>query len=206
MDRSLKRWELALLFGVLFAMLTSGWLGQEQRELADQMIRLHVIANSDTQWDQQMKLAVRDRVLKRAETLYPSELTRSEALEILAQHLPELKQAGQDAVYEWGSDMEVTAELEECWFPTKDYDGFALPSGEYTALRIVIGEGAGQNWWCVAYPPLCLGAASETVEQAVQAGNFTPEQGALMTGESGGYVLKFKSIELLGQLKEWLGA
>ena len=86
MDRSLKRWELALLFGVLFAMLTSGWLGQEQRELADQMVRLHVIANSDTQWDQQMKLAVRDRVLKRAETLYPSELTRSEALEILAQH------------------------------------------------------------------------------------------------------------------------
>ena len=87
----------------------------------------------------------------------------------------------------------MTASLEECWFPTKEYEGFALPAGEYTALRVVIGAGEGQNWWCVAFPPLCLGAASETVDQAAQAGLFTQADE--------GYVLKFKSLELLGELK-----
>ena len=201
MDRSLKNWEMALLFGVLCALVFGGWINREQQELADQVVRLHVIANSDSTRDQAMKLAVRDRVLAKAENLYSGEATRSEALEILSQHLPELAQEGQAVVEEWGGEENVTAQIERCWFPTKEYENFALPAGEYTALRIVIVEGQGQNWWCVAFPPLCLGAASESVEQATQAGNFTPDQAALITGEYEGYVLKFKSMELLGQLK-----
>ena len=110
-------------------------------------------------------------------------------------------QAGQAVVNETGYDYQVTAELTNCWFPTKEYEGFALPAGNYNALRIVIGEGKGQNWWCVAFPPLCLGAASETVEEATQAGYFTPGQAALVTEQDEGYVLKFKSLELLGQLQ-----
>ena len=97
----------------------------------------------------------------------------------------------------------MSASLEECWFPTKEYDGFALPAGNYTALRVIIGEGKGQNWWCVAFPPLCLGAASETVDQALEAGYFTPEQGALVTGGGEGYVLKFKAMELLGEVQSF---
>jgi stage II sporulation protein R len=201
MDRRLKRWELALMFGVLFALILGAWLDQEQTDLADQVIRLHVVANSDSDWDQAMKLAVRDRVLAKAETLYTADATRAQALEILSAHLPELAREGRTVVEEWGSDQSVTASLETCWFPTKEYEDFALPAGEYTALRIVIGEGEGQNWWCVAFPPLCLGAASESVEQAAQAGNFTQGQAALITGESEGYVLKFKAMELLGELK-----
>ncbi len=201
MDRNLKTWEMALLFGLLCALAASAWLGREQRELADSMVRLHVVANSDAPRDQAMKLAVRDRVLAKAETLYSGETTRSEALEILSHHLPELAREGQNVVDEWGCEERVTARVENCWFPTKEYGNFALPAGEYTALRIVIGEGEGQNWWCVAFPPLCLGAASQTVEQAAQAGNFTQEQVSLMTGEGSGYVLKFKSMELLGQLQ-----
>ena len=100
-----------------------------------------------------------------------------------------------------GYDYPVTAQLTQSWFPTKEYEGFALPAGNYTALRVTIGEGEGQNWWCVAFPPLCLGAASESVEQSVEAGRFTPDQAALITGDSGGYVLKFKGMELLGQLQ-----
>ena len=201
MDRNLKTWEMALLFGMLCALVASAWIGREQQELADSMVRLHVIANSDSPRDQAMKLAVRDRVLAKAENLYSGETTRSQALEILSEHLPELAREGQRAVEEWGSEETVTALIGNSWFPTKEYGDFALPAGEYTALRIVIGEGEGQNWWCVAFPPLCLGAASQTVEQAAQAGNFTPEQVSLMTGEESGYVLKFKSMELLGQLK-----
>ena len=123
-------------------------------------------------------------------------------LSALEAHLEELAAAGQVAVTEAGRSEPVTARLERCWFPTKEYDGFALPAGEYTALRVVIGAGQGQNWWCVAFPPLCLEAASETVDEAAAAGYFSPGQAALITEEDRGYVLKFKAMELLG---EWKG-
>ena len=201
MDRKLKRWEVALLCGVLAALLWGAWAGQEQAELAGQVIRLHVLANSDSQADQELKLAVRDRVLERAEDLYPEDATLEQAREILEDNLDDLAAAGQQVVDEAGKDYPVTAQLEECWFPTKEYETFALPAGEYTALRVVIGAGEGQNWWCVAFPPLCLGAATESVEEAAAAGLFTEDQAGLMTRENEGYVLKFKSLELLGELR-----
>ncbi|NBI66412.1 stage II sporulation protein R [Pseudoflavonifractor sp. 60] len=203
MDRKLKRWELALMFGVLVAVIAGSWLGREQQELADHVIRLHVIANSDSREDQALKLAVRDRILEQAETLYPENATLSQAQAALEGHLNTLAAAGRAVVEEQGWDYPVSASLEECWFPTKEYDGFALPAGNYTALRVIIGEGKGQNWWCVAFPPLCLGAASETVDQALEAGYFTPEQGALVTGGGEGYVLKFKAMELLGEVQSF---
>ena len=202
MDRKLKRWELALLFGVLCILAAGSWLGEEQQELADSVIRFHVIANSDSREDQALKLAVRDRVLEQAQAVYPENATLPQAWAALEGALDQLAQAGQAVVEEQGYDYQVTARMEQCWFPTKEYDGFALPAGEYTALRVVIGEGQGQNWWCVAFPPLCLGAAGETVDTAAQAGYFTPEQVSLVTEENTGYVLKFKGMELLGELKE----
>ena len=116
-------------------------------------------------------------------------------------HLNTLAAAGLAVVEEQGYDYPVSARLEDCWFPTKEYEDFALPAGNYTALRVTIGEGKGQNWWCVAFPPLCLGAASETVDQALEAGYFTPDQGALVTGDGEQYVLKFKAMELLGEVR-----
>ena len=162
------------------------------------------IANSDSQEDQALKLEVRDRILERAQELYPEHATLEQARAALEKSLPELSQIGEQTVEEAGYDYPVTAQLTECWFPTKEYEDFALPAGDYTALRIVIGEGEGQNWWCVAFPPLCLGAASQSVEEAAQAGYFDADQTALMTGESEGYVLKFKGMELLGELKRVL--
>ena len=202
MDRKLKRWELALLFGVLCILAAGSWLGEEQQELADSVIRFHVIANSDSREDQALKLAVRDRVLEQAQAVYPENATLPQARAALEGALDQLAQAGQAVVEEQGYDYQVTARMEQCWFPTKEYDGFALPAGEYTALRVVIGEGQGQNWWCVAFPPLCLGAAGETVDTTAQAGYFTPEQVSLVTEENTGYVLKFKGMELMGELKE----
>ena len=202
MDRKLKRWELALLFGVLCILAAGSWLGEEQQELADSVIRFHVIANSNSREDQALKLAVRDRVLEQAQAVYPENATLPQARAALEGALDQLAQAGRAVVEEQGYDYQVTARMEQCWFPTKEYDGFALPAGEYTALRVVIGEGQGQNWWCVAFPPLCLGAAGETVDTAAQAGYFTPEQVSLVTEENTGYVLKFKGMELLGELKE----
>lgn len=201
MDRRLKRWELALMAGVLLTLAAGSWLGREQAELADRVIRFHVIANSDSREDQTLKLAVRDRVLTVAEGLYPQNATLEQAQRALEENLTALAAAGQAVVEEQGYRYPVTAQLTRCWFPTKEYQGFALPAGEYNALRVVIGEGEGQNWWCVAFPPLCLGAASETVDQATRAGCFTQDQACLVTGESEGYVLKFKGMELLGELQ-----
>ena len=204
MNQKFKRWELALMFGVVFALVLGSWLGQEQEELAGSVIRLHVIANSDSDADQQLKLAVRDEVLREAEQIYPEGATLEEARTVLTENLSLLADAGQQVVEDWGKNYPVTAQLEECWFPTKEYEDFTLPAGNYEALRVVIGEGEGQNWWCVAFPPLCLGAASQPVEEAVQAGYFTDSQAALITQENEGYVLKFKGMELLGRLQGFL--
>ena len=202
MDRRLKRWETALLMGLAAAVLAGAWLGAEQSALADQVIRLHVIANSDSREDQALKLAVRDRVLEAAEGLYPPGADLERARAVLEENLEALAAAGQAEVEARGYGYPVTARLERCWFPTKEYGDFALPAGTYEALRVVIGDGAGENWWCVAFPPLCLGAASETVDEAAQAGLFTDGQAKLIRQEEG-YVLKFKCLELLGQLQGW---
>ena len=175
-----------------------------QQEISGKILRFHVIANSDSPEDQALKFQVRDRVLAETEAFYPEHATLEEAKRALEVHLEELAAAGRAVVEEAGRSEPVTARLERCWFPTKEYDGFALPAGEYTALRVVIGEGQGQNWWCVAFPPLCLEAASETVDEASAAGYFSPDQAALITEEDRGYVLKFKAMELLGEWKGFL--
>ena len=196
--RAVRRVCFCLLAGLL---LVGGWLLHEQEELADSMIRLHVVANSDSEEDQALKLAVRDRVLELAAGLYPAQATLEEARAVLSDHLDQLSRAGQQVVQEWGRTYPVSARLERCWFPTKAYEGFALPAGTYNALNIIIGEGVGQNWWCVAFPPLCLGAAAQPLESAVQSGAFTEDQARLMAEEEGGYVLKFRCMELLGKLQ-----
>ncbi len=203
-ENRLRRWELALLLGLALAALAGVWLDGEQAALAGRVVRLHVIANSDSAEDQALKLEVRDRVLREAETLLAGQTTPDGAAAVLAGHLDELAGAGAQAVAEAGYGYPVTVSLEDSvWFPTKEYEDFALPAGRYRALRVVVGEGAGQNWWCVVFPPLCLGSVTETAAETAAEGGFDPEQVALITGESEGYVVKFKALELLESLKEW---
>ena len=201
MDRRLRNWEVVLVVAVLCLLTAGAWLSREQGELAERLIRFHVVAHSDRAEDQELKLAVRDRVLEQARAIYPPDATLEEVYAALEAHLDLLEAAGRAVVEEEGYAYPVSARLEQCWFPTKEYNGFALPAGNYTALRVTIGAGEGQNWWCVAFPPLCLGAASQTVEAAAQAGLFSEDQTALVTEESGGYMLKFKCMELLGNLR-----
>ena len=201
----LRRWELALLLGVAFAALAGVWLDSQQSALADKVIRLHVIANSDSQADQALKLQVRDRVLSAAEDLVPPGCSLERAQAALQANLDVLAAAGAEMVGEAGYAYPVTASLESgVWFPTKEYTDFALPAGNYTALRVVIGDGGGQNWWCVVFPPLCLGSVSETTAETALSNGFDQDQIRLITGEDEGYVVKFKAIELLEQLRGWL--
>ena len=182
------------MFGLLCGLLGGFWLDREQTQLADRVIRFHVIANSDSPEDQALKLQVRDRVLAETETFYPERATLEEARAALEAHLEELAAAGQAAVTEAGRSEPVTARLERCWFPTKE--------GEYPARGVVRGGGGGERGGGGPSPPLCLEAASETVDEAAAAGYFSPGQAALITEEDRGYVLKFRAMELLG---EWKG-
>ena len=198
--RTLRIVELALLLGTAVFLLTGAWALNTQRDLADRVVRLHVLANSDSEEDQALKLLVRDAVLERATALLEQTESRAEAEVLLRESLPELETIAEETVRANGYSYAVTAELEDTSFPTKEYDGFSLPAGEYLALRILIGEGAGQNWWCVVFPPLCTAASADVPETALAAG-FTEDQVGLMTEEDSGYVLKFKAVEWWEQLK-----
>lgn len=186
--KKLKRWELALLIGLACAVLWTSALGEAQDALADQVVRLHVVANSDGEADQALKLKVRDAVLAEA-TPYLAGLDRQEALKTLEARLPSIADAAAKVVGEEGYRYPVTVSLREERFPTKRYDDFALPAGEYMALRVQLGSGGGHNWWCVVFPPLCMGSVTETAE-------LDDRDRALITGETEGYVVKFRAMEL----------
>ena len=125
---------------------------------------------------------------------------------ILENNLEQLTAVAQETIYREGWDYPVSVQLEETWFPTREYDSFALPAGSYQALRVVIGEGNGHNWWCVVFPPLCLASASETVSQTAQDAGMTDQEVALIAEEDEKYVIKFKAIELWEEFKhDFLG-
>lgn len=197
----LRFFEIALLIG-LAVFLSSGALAlRTQDELADKVVRLHVLANSDSEEDQALKLRVRDVVLERATAILEQSADRREAESRLHGQLLELERIAREEILASGYDYPVTAELQNTDFPTKEYDGFTLPAGEYLALRIMIGEGQGQNWWCVVFPPLCTAASADVPASALAAG-FSQDEVSLITEENQGYVLKFKSVEWWETLKE----
>ncbi len=199
-----KKWELALLLGLCAAMLWGAWSMQRQDALAQKMIRLHVIANSDSDADQALKLEVRDKVLDFTTTVLQRSADMEDAQARLREELTRIETIARREIAARGYDYPVTAQLASAEFPLKEYDGFSLPAGEYMALRLVIGEGEGQNWWCVVYPPLCTAAATDMPQTAIQDG-LTDDDVNLITEEDTGYVLKFRSVELWEQLRQWLG-
>lgn len=199
-----KKWELTLLLGLCAALIWGAWSSQRQDALARKMIRLHVIANSDSAEDQALKLEVRDKVLSFTTNVLQRSADMEDAQMQLQDALDRIETIAQREIAAQGYDYPVTAQLASAEFPLKEYDGFSLPAGEYMALRLVIGEGAGQNWWCVVYPPLCTAAATDMPETAIRAG-LSGDDVSLITEEDAGYVLKFRSLELWEQLRQWLG-
>lgn len=130
----------------------------------DKLIRFHVIANSDSEEDQNLKLKVRDAIIN---YLQPK-LLESESIEeselIIKKEYDELEKISKNIILENGYDYDVKVGIDYSKFPTKQYSNVVLPAGEYKALRIIIGEGKGKNWWCVMFPPMCLPAAEERSE------------------------------------------
>lgn len=192
--------ELALGLGLAAALIWGNVSLHRQQALADRVVRLHILANSDSEEDQALKLQVRDRVLDRAAEILTESADRAAAEHALRAALPELESLAADEIALRGYDYPVTAELADTAFPTREYDGFALPAGRYLALRLVIGAGEGHNWWCVVFPPLCTAVSSDLAQTAMAAG-LTEDDVQLITESESGYVLKFKSIELWESLR-----
>lgn len=152
------------------------------------VMRVHILAHSDSDADQALKLKVRDAVTEAGADLLNGTETPAEAREKIKRALPALQAAAQTCVYQNGYSYAVTASLTNMYFTTRTYDSGTLPAGYYDAVRIVIGEGEGRNWWCVLYPPLCVGAATD-LEQTLSAEQSDIVQNAPR------YQVRFKVVE-----------
>jgi len=200
MKQTLKTLWLPLSLTLLLAVLVAVCPTRSEAEVYDKVIRLHVLANSDKEEDQALKLKVRDAVLAKAAALTEGCTDRIEAEATLSGQTELLRAEAEKTLRENGCTDEVAVTIGQEHYPTREYEGVRLPAGEYCSLRVLIGEAEGQNWWCVLFPPLCVGSASEVEEEMVSAG-FTPGQVKILTdAESPRYVLKFKLLEILGSL------
>ena len=185
----LKRWEAALLLSLLMAVLFCVIPMQEQAILSEKLVRLHVLANSDEPDDQRLKLEVRDAVLAAS----------AHAETIDERLLAELQAAAQTVVVQNGYDYSVQVRYEPYYFDTRRYETFALPAGMYDSVRVILGEGAGKNWWCVMYPPLCAGICEENLAEIAASAGLSEKEISFICEENG-YVLRFQLVDFWGKV------
>ena len=196
--KSLRKWEIALLLALCFTLLAGTWAGAASSRVSEGLVRLHVIAASDDATEQAIKLDVRDAVLSYLEPKLDSAADIAGAEALIEANLDGIAAAADSAAQ--GREVNVT--LGEEYYPTREYGTFSLPAGRYQSLRVTLGEGAGHNWWCVVFPPLCLTAAES--EAAFE--ELDGETRAIISSDGGGVQFKFRLLELWGELMELLGA
>ena len=171
-----------------------------EEKIYDSVIRLHVLANSDSEEDQSLKLKVRDTVAALTEELTRAAADIDDAERILRESLELIRSRAQKTLSELGCEYPVSVELGRENYPRKSYDSICFPAGEYRSLRVMIGKAEGQNWWCVLFPQLCLGAATKKqAEDAFVSVGFTPDQYKIITEtDEPRYKLRFKLLEVFG--------
>ena len=157
-------------------------------------LRLHILASSDSETDQAMKYAIRDKLLSKYGEALGGADNFSEAKTSIASLTDDIENDVNVWLSEYGCDYECNVTLSTEWYDTRKYESFTLPKGYYTSLRVMLGEAEGANWWCVMYPPLCLDIASENVAMDDTVSGYTTEEVALITDD--GYNVKFKILEL----------
>ena len=180
---------LTLLIGLLAVLPV-----HSESQIYENVVRLHVIANSDSDEDQALKLLVRDTILTKTKELLENVTNRQKAEEILSQNLENLRLVAEQTIIENGYSYPVEVAIDKEEYPTKNYESCAFPAGEYTSLRIMIGNATGQNWWCVLFPPLCLSAATD--KDAYTAVGITDSQYQIITEtKNPKYKIRFKILE-----------
>lgn len=191
----LNKFEISLIIAMFLTLGITAFAETSFENMSDKMIRFHVLANSNEQYDQNLKLLVRDEVFD-----YASEITsdiddKSSAYDILSQNLYEIEMIATNIVHENGYDYSVDVSLEQEYYPQKDYEDFSLPAGQYLGLKVKIGKAEGDNWWCVVFPPLCNQLAYDTK-------NLTDEEIDFITNED--YQIKFKVVDIYQNVKKYI--
>jgi len=166
----------------------------------DSVVRLHVVANSDTDADQELKLKVRDAVIVDVSTITRNCASREEALTALAEALPQIEQTARETVRAEGYDYPVSVSLGEELYPRKSYEDVCFPAGEYQSLQIKIGESEGKNWWCVLFPEMCMSGAKGAEEAFVQVGLTSDQYKIITETDEPKYKIRFKILETA---KKW---
>lgn len=183
----------------LAALLTLPMLEREYAGVYDKTLRLHILANSDSAEDQALKLKVRDGVVSYLSPILSSCETREEAEKTVEALLPEIERVADGILDGEGADVNARAVLGREFYPTRVYEELSYPAGEYESLRIYLGAGEGQNWWCVVYPPLCLGAARA---DSPASDNYSEEEQAFLETKNDGYKVRFLLLDLAARLKK----
>ena len=198
------QWMKAIACGLLLCLCISlCGFSAECGEIRERVLRLHILANSDSGEDQQLKLKVRDAVVREAAGLFDGTQDAGEALGRAEDELPRLIAAAQQVVWDEGYDYTVQAKLCHMYFTTRQYETVSLPAGMYDAVRFTIGKGEGKNWWCVVFPPMCVSAAT----QSEKLSDVLDEKQADIVTKPGKYEVRFKAVEVFEdithQLRKW---
>lgn len=194
---------LTFLFFVYTTICAISYANTISTDISDSVFRLHVIANSDSDTDQNLKYIVRDHLLEYMNTLCANCTSKEEAITIANQHIENFKEIALETIKNEGFHYSVNVSIGNFAFPTKHYGDISLPAGDYDALKVEIGEAKGQNWWCVMFPPLCFVDASSGVvpEESKEEleNSLTDEEFSIVSDneENFTFKLKFKILEIL---------
>ncbi len=156
----MRKW-LSIILMTIIVLGGFWWSEQQQTPLRDSVLRLHVIANSDSMTDQALKIEVKNKIVTTMQNEFGAAQNQQEARQLAVRNKAVLEEAARQVISDYGYSYPVQVEVGEYDFPTKTYGNFVLPQGNYEAVRVVIGAGQGQNWWCVLFPPLCLVSSSD---------------------------------------------
>lgn len=201
-----KRRRIEQIFTAALVLLVMIWLSSFGafwsgcQELKEDVLRLHILAQSDSEEDQRLKLLVRDRILAESAAWVPQSGSKEEMMAYLSGHLDQVEAAAEEVLAAEGCNLPVRAELSKSFFDTRVYGERTMPAGWYDALQVVIGQGEGHNWWCVLYPPLCLPAAEG---EAVLDAALTEEEKDVLSSPPR-YQVRFLTVELLERLQNWI--
>lgn len=193
---------LIILLSIYIFISAISYVTAVSNNLEDSLFRLHVIANSDSEEDQNLKYIVRDKLIEYMNTISVDAKNKDEAIEIAKQHTDEFHQIAKQTIIDNGYNYDVTVEIGNFSFPTKTYGDISIPAGFYDALRVKIGEAKGQNWWCVMFPPLCFvnvssGIVPDESKKVLEEELSTEEYDLISKTDSSEIKFKFKLVELL---------
>ncbi len=184
----------ALVVSIVFSL---AGFQNECNKLRNDVLRLHILANSDSEEDQRVKLAVRDALLSCGKRIFSGEMNVNNAEELLMSEKNELIDVANKVLEENGFRYKAQIVFAEEYFTTRTYDSYTLPAGNYSALKVILGEGEGHNWWCVMFPPLCLPAAAEDTDTEFYFSSKSNE----IIQSSPKYEIRFKIVEIIEEIK-----